>query len=130
MHKNISKRNVIEENHDSNKFLNYQLIGFTKFLNNSIKFIKQSYPQHVSQFFYLLEKAKYFCAKNLSTKKFWHEFERLLSELSVSVGLHIPPNLELIHGNWHRASCKKMKDLESNCLWNFLLNMKFLKKVR
>ena len=80
--------------------------------------------------FYLFEKAKYFYAKNLSIEEFWHESERLLSGLSTSLDLQIPPNLELILGNWYLASYKKMKHLESNCIWNFLLRMKFLKRVR
>ena len=79
---------------------------------------------------YLFEKARHFCAKNISVQGFWHEFERLLSGLSTSLNLHIPHNLELTLGNWYLASYKEMRHLESNCIWNFLFHMKFLKRVR
>ena len=39
-------------------------------------------------------------------------------------------SLELILGNWYLASYNKMKHLESNCIWNFLLHIKFLNRVR
>ena len=127
MHKNSSKRNVIEENYHSNKFLNYHLVGFTKFLNRILSSISESHIPNMWVNFYLFEKARYFCAKNWSIEEFWHEFERLLSGLPTSLDLHIPPNLELILGNRYLASYKKMNYLESNCIWNFLLDMNFLK---
>ena len=43
MHKSSSKRDVIEENYHSNKFLNYLLVGFTKFLNRIKKTLKKLY---------------------------------------------------------------------------------------
>ena len=98
MQKNSSKRNVIEDNYHSNKFLNELLVGFTKFLNRILSSISKSHiPKYES--IYLFEKARYFCGKNLSIEEFWHECERLLSGLSTSLDLQIPPNLELILGN-------------------------------
>ena len=47
-------------------------------------------------FLNLLEKAKYFCGKNVSVEEISHEFQRLPS---ASLGLQIPPNLEFILGN-------------------------------
>ena len=38
----------------------------------------------------------------------------LLSWMPISLGLHIPPNLELIQGNRKLASYRKIKYLESN----------------
>ena len=38
----------------------------------------------------------------------------LLSWLSTSLGLHIPPNLEIIQGHWKLASYRKIKYLVSN----------------
>ena len=130
MHKNSSKRNVIEESYHSNKFLNYLLVGFTNFLIEFYQVYQKVISPTCGSIFYLFEKARYFCAKNSSVEEFWHEFERLLSGLSTSLDLHIPPNLELILGNWYLASYKKMKLLESNCIWSFLLHMKFLKRVK
>ena len=75
-----------------------------------------SHFSNMAQFFYLLEKAKYFCGKNLSTKEFWHEFQRLSSWLSTSLDLHIPSNFELILEKWQLGSSKKMKYLESHLL--------------
>ena len=130
MDKNSSKRNVIEENYYSNKFLITSWLGLQNFLIEVCQVYQKVISPTCESIFYLFEKARYFCAKNLSIEEFWHEFERLLSGLSTSLDLHIPPNLELILGNWYLASYKKMKHLESNCIWNFLLHMKFLKRVR
>ena len=68
----------------------------------------KSFPQYGSQFF-LFEKAKYFCGKNLSTEEFCHELQRLSSWLSTSLDLHIPPNLELILGKWYLACNRKIE---------------------
>ena len=38
----------------------------------------------------------------------------MLSWLSTSLGLHIPPNVELIQENWKLASYRIIKYLESN----------------
>ena len=51
------------------------------------------------------------------------------SGLSTSLDLHIPPNLELILGNWYLASYKKMKYLESNDIWNFFIAFEISKRV-
>ena len=37
---------------------------------------------------------------DLPTEEFWHEFEKLLFWLSTFLDLQIPPNLELVIGNW------------------------------
>ena len=36
---------------------------------------EKPYPQNESQLFYLFEKAKYSCGKNLLTEEFEHEFQ-------------------------------------------------------
>ena len=51
-------------------------------------------------FFIHLKKPNIFVEKNLPTEEFWNEFQRLQYWLSTSLDLHIPPNLELILGNW------------------------------
>ena len=70
MPKNISKRKVIKENYHSNLILNYLLVGFTKFLNGILSSIRKVMSPTWESIFYLCEKAKYFCGKNLSTKEF------------------------------------------------------------
>ena len=130
MDKNSSKRNVIEENYYSNKFLITSWLGLQNFLIEVCQVYQKVISPTCESIFYLFEKARYFCAKNLSIEEFWHEFERLLSGLSTSLDLHIPSNLELILGNWHLVNYKRMKHLESNYIWNFLSHMKFLKRVR
>ena len=42
LHKNSSKRNVMKENYHSNKFLNYLLVGFTKFFDGIISSYQKS----------------------------------------------------------------------------------------
>ena len=74
-----------------------------------IQVYEKSYHQHETHFFYSFEKAKYFCGKNIP-------IDELSSRLSASLGLHKPPNLELIVGNWQLASYQKIKYLESNLL--------------
>ena len=76
--------------------------------------MKSCIPSRGVKFFYLFEKVKCFCGRNLLTKEFRHKFQRLLSWLSTSLDLQIPPNLELILGNWQLASYRKMKYLELN----------------
>ena len=75
LHKNSSKRNVIKENPHSNKFLNYFLVEFTKFINGILSGIWKAIPQHETQLFYLFEKAKYFRGKNVSNEEFLHDFK-------------------------------------------------------
>ena len=74
LHKNSSKRKVVKENYHSNKPLNYLLVVFTKFLHWINQVYEKSYSQHGTQFFYLFEKARYFCGKKVLTEEFWHEF--------------------------------------------------------
>ena len=102
-------------------------MGLQNFLIEFYQVYQKVISPTCESIFYLFEKARYFCAKNLSIEEFWHEFERLLSGLPTSLDLHIPPNLELVLGNRYLASYKKMNYLESNWIWNFLLDMNFLK---
>ena len=114
----------------SKKLLNYLLVGLQNFLIEFCQVYQKVISPTRKSIFYLLEKTRYFCVYNLSIEEFWHKFERLLSGLSASLDLNIPPNLELILGNWHLVNYKRMKHLESNYIWNFLSHMKFLKRVR
>ena len=54
--KNSSKRNVIKENYHSNKFLNYFLVGFTKFLNGILSSIGKVISSTWDSIFYYLRK--------------------------------------------------------------------------
>ena len=70
MDKKNFKRNVIEEHYHSNKFLNYLLVWFTKFLNRILSSMSKSHIPTCESIFYLFEKARYFCADNLSIEEF------------------------------------------------------------
>ena len=88
-HKNSSKRNILKENYHLNKFPNYLLVGFTKFLDGIISTIS---------------KVKYFCGKNLSTERIL-TWTPKLALLAVNLETHTRKLL---------ASYRKMKYLESN----------------
>ena len=136
MHKNSPKRNVIKDNYYSNKFQNYFLVEFTKFLDGILSSISKVISPIWESIFLLLEKAKYFLGKKINWRTLtWCQI--LLFWLSISLGLHIPPNLELIQRNWKLASYRKIKYLESNLVCvnvislslgklNMILHMKYL----
>ena len=74
-----SLRNIVKENHNSNKFVNYLQEGCTKFHNGVPSSIsKATSPTWESALFYLVEKT-YFFGENLSTEEFWRKFQRLPS---------------------------------------------------
>ena len=126
LYKNISLRNVS----------NYLLLGPTKFHHgvpsNIWKVISPTWKS-----IFLIKSKKIFCGENLSTEDFWHKFHRLSSLLSTLLDVYIPPNPELILGNWYLASHRQMKHLETNWyVWiqlacqlacNMILHMKFPK---
>ena len=114
LYKNSSKRNVIKENHHSNKFLNDLLVGFTKFLHGILSSIWKAIPQHGTRFFLFIWKSQIFLRKECINWRILIWFQRLSSWLSTSLGLHIQPNSELILENWQLASYRKIKYLESN----------------
>ena len=70
--KNSSKRNVIKENYHSNKFLNYLLAGFTKFLNGIPSSIQKVISPKLESicfiFFFFFEKSKCFLDKTYQLK--------------------------------------------------------------
>ena len=54
----------VKENYHSNKFLNYLLFGFSKFLNGILSSMWKIIFSTWESIFYLFEKAKYVCGKN------------------------------------------------------------------
>ena len=71
LQKNIAKRNVIKENHHSNKFLNYFLVGFLEnFLIEFCQVYEKLYPQHGTQFFYYLKEPNIFVERMYQLNNF------------------------------------------------------------
>ena len=130
MHKTSSKINVIEENYHSNKLLYYLLLVFTKFLNRILSGISKSHiPKMWVNFLFIWKGQTFLCQECISSRILTWIWKAVIWAVYFSKSTHTT-QFRTGTRNWYLASYKEMRHLESNCIWNFLFHMKFLKRVR
>ena len=100
-----------KENYQSEKFINYALVEFKKFLNVILESMSKVMSSKWKSIFLFIWKSQIFLWKEFIK---CYEFHRLSSWLSTSVDLHLPSSLELILENWKLAIYRRMKYLISN----------------